>query len=619
MRESPAAAVTAAILAAALPLAGCTLIGLGIGALVDRGSAGKRKPVPTVSVTTLDEGRAIELTLRDGSLITGRYQGLEPVPEKPYGERWRESLQALAGEVSLPGLGPVHVRTKAGAEGDVTLLGLGPGYLSVRAGNAPLERVPLDSLASVSVPGGGSLDGTTLARLAAEGRLPYLEAVVVKGSAGRRSVPLEQVRTTSLVTKNGKKIGAIIGAAIDAALVTAVIIDYNNQPQPKPCNPNTEYCYSCPLVYGDDGHRLAIDAEPLGASLFAADEAVDRVRLGRLAAVDGSYHIQVRDEMRETDYVDAVRLLVVDHAPGTEVLPAMDGSLHAIREALVPSHAVDANGANLAPQLAREDGWPWVELPLFRDPEGPRSRRAVASLEFPRPRGSTAATLALSLRSTEWGAALFGHVLALQGRDVNGFLASLETDPVRRRALRSAWAREALPHVQVWTGREWREAGTLAHIPRLVPGRRALPLDLRDVAGETLRIRIEALPGLWAFDRVNVDYGAPLPLAVQVLSPRTARDADGGDVRELVARSDDRRVTLASMSGRLDLAFDAPLPLPGKARSVLVEIEGYYHPVLEASGEPQEALFERLVHEPGALARYALAGVQPETRSVRGP
>ena len=150
--------------------------------------------------------------------------------------------------------------------------------------------------------------------------------------------------------------------------------------------------------------------------------------------------------MRETDFLDAVRLLVVDHAPGIEVLPAMNGSLHAIRETIAPSRAVDATGANLAPLLAREDGWPWVELPLFHDPNDPRSRRATATLEFPRPRGSTAATLALSLRSTEWGTGLFGHVLALQGRGAYGFWASLETDatPAAGAAVRVG-ARSAAP------------------------------------------------------------------------------------------------------------------------------------------------------------------------------
>jgi hypothetical protein len=87
-------------------------------------------------------------------------------------------------------------------------------------------------------------------------------------------------------------------------------------------------------------------------------------------------------------------------------------------------------------------------------------------------------------------------------------------------------------------------------------------------------------------------------------------------VRSLLVDSDDRRLTLAATSGRVDLAFDAPTPIPGTERSLLIELEGYYRPLVPASGEPQTALFETLVHEPGALARYALAGVDASTRHL---
>ncbi len=143
-----------------------------------------------------------------------------------------------------------------------------------------------------------------------------------------------------------------------------------------------------------------------------------------------------------------------------------------------------------------------------------------------------------------------------------------------------------------------------------------VPLDLRDVEGDTLRVRIDALPGLWAIGRIGVDYDARPVAPAHALSPRSARAADGADVRSLLADSDDRRLTLAATTGRVDLVFDAPAPIPGAERSLLIELEGYYRPLVPASGEPHTALFETLVHEPGALARYALAGVDASTRRL---
>lgn len=603
-------------------LSGCTFFGWLIG----RDADAKARPsvVPPLQAASVEKGKRVELTLRDGSLVAGLFDGLETVPPAVYRERWKDSLQSLAPATVLPGLGAARIRTKAGREGDVTLLGVRPGELSVREGasSTPL-KVSLDSLASLSVPGGGAIQGATLSRLAQDGRLPFLDALVVTTKDGaRRTVPLESVRS-AIVNPNGRVghkgalTGALIGLAVDAILVGVAVHEMNNTTYiDSSCATNDPYCTSCPTVYSDGTHGLRLDAEPLGGSLFAADEASDRAPLAQLEAKRGRYHVVIRNQMRELEHLDSVKLLVVDRPAGSEVVPAMDGSLHLLRDPAPPLRALDATGANLAPALAREDGREWIESPLGRELDDPASRRASAFLDFRRPPAARAAALLVSVRATDWGVALFGHVLGLQGRELDGFWTRLEADAVARRAFRAAWAREALPRIQLLTAHGWRDAGTLAHIPLLVTGRRVVALDLRDVEGETLRLRIDALPGLWALDAMAVDYEARPVSAVRTLSPRSARAADGADVRSLLVDSDDRRLTLAATSGRVDLAFDAPAPTPGTERSLLIELEGYYRPLVPASGEPQTALFETLVHEPGALARYALAGVDASTRHL---
>jgi hypothetical protein len=603
-------------------LSGCTLFGWLIGHDADKKA--RPRTVPALQTASIEKGQSVDLALRDGSFVAGRFDGLEAVPPAVYGERWRESLQTLAPATVLPGLGAVRVRTKAGHEENVTLLGVRPGQLFFRQGasSTPL-RASLDSLASLGVPNGGAVDGATLVRLAQDGRLPYLDALVVRTKDGaRRSVQMESVRSATVNPNGGTshkgRTGALIGLAIDAVIVAVAVHEASHMWDDwssSSCQTNDPYCTSCPLVYSDGKEGLRLDAEPLGGSLFAADEASDRAPLARLEAAGGRYHVVIRNQMRELEHLDSVRLLVVDRPAGSEVVPAMDGSLHLLGEAKAPFRAVDATGANLAPALAYEDGRSWVEPPLGRDLDDPASRRASAVLDFRRPPAARSAALVVSVRATEWGVALFGHVLELQGRELDGFWTRLEADAAQRRAFRAAWAREALPRIQLLTAHGWRDAGTLAHIPLLVTGRRVVPLDLRDVEGETLRLRIDALPGLWAFDELAVDYEARR-VEARELSPASARAADGADARGLLADSDDRRLTLAATTGRVDLAFDAPPPVPGAERSLLIELEGYYRPLVPASGEPQTALFETLVHEPGALARYALAGVDASTRQL---
>jgi len=597
-----------------VPLAGCTFWGWLIGHQADKNAA--PKTVPPLEVVRLDKGRGVELTLRDGSQVSGRFDGLEPIPQSQYRDRWKESLQALAPATLVPGLGAAQLRTKGGKESEVTLVGLLPGALRIRTGrSATVGAVTLDSVATLGVPGGGSIDGATLARLAQEGRLPFLDGVALKAKDGTRQVvPLESVRSGSFKHGHGALIGALTGLAIDGLIVGLAIHSEEHMFDDVCKQPNS--CTSCPTVYSPGGDGWRLEAEPLGGSLFAADEATDRALLARVAPRGGAYRVEVRNEMREVEHLDRVRLLVVDHAPGVEIVPAMSGALFAVGPGVAPSRAVDETGANLAPLLANADGHEWVEVPVGRDPDDPASRRATALIEFPRLPGAGTGVLDLTLRSTEWGMALLGNVFGLQGRELEAFWGRLEADAERRHALRRAWAREALPRIQVFARDGWRDAGTLSHVPTLVNGRRAVPIDLRDVDGTTLRVRIDTMPGLWLFDRVAVDYAArPAPEA-RVLGPASARTPDGADVRSLLADSDDRRLTLAARSGRVDLAFDAPALAPGSARSVLIEMEGYYRPLVAASGEPQRELFDRLVDEPGALTRYVLAGAEASTQRL---
>jgi len=88
---------------------------------------------------------------------------------------------------------------------------------------------------------------------------------------------------------------------------------------------------SCPYLYAWDGSRFRFATDLLGASplgLRVADtrfidaDPEEFVRLGdehSFPQRDGNYVLQITEELREVLYLDEVKLVVVDHPPGTEV------------------------------------------------------------------------------------------------------------------------------------------------------------------------------------------------------------------------------------------------------------------------------------------------------------
>ncbi len=89
---------------------------------------------------------------------------------------------------------------------------------------------------------------------------------------------------------------------------------------------------SCPLLYTWDGTRWRFVNEVLGVAPLGLPLAADvyhvpdfdeyvPVPAEMLAATDGVFELRLTEELRETGYIDAARLLAVDHPAGTTVIP----------------------------------------------------------------------------------------------------------------------------------------------------------------------------------------------------------------------------------------------------------------------------------------------------------
>ncbi len=133
---------------------------------------------------------------------------------------------------------------------------------------------------------------------------------------------------------------------------------------------------SCPWVFAHDGEEVRFVTDflwrsPLGLRINAQDTAgvvqtEDWIRIGgdQLAPVDGAYDVRITAELWETHFFDHVSLMVVDHAPDTEVFvderfsasrpPALD--VHTVRALQSVPSAQDDEGRDVTALVAARDG-----------------------------------------------------------------------------------------------------------------------------------------------------------------------------------------------------------------------------------------------------------------------
>lgn len=128
---------------------------------------------------------------------------------------------------------------------------------------------------------------------------------------------------------------------------------------------------------------------------------------------------------------------------------------------------------------------------------------------------------------------------------------------------------------------------------------KAYTLDVHDVPGDVLRIRLTPPLNFWTFDSLAVDYSEDAPVSAVELAPVQALDRAGRDVRDDLALNDNRYLVMPCTGDSVELVFAVPPQALGTVRTVFVKASGYYDIHLEGKGEPQTAFIEKIFNVPG--------------------
>jgi len=219
---------------ATLALNGCSMIGLTTGASVDSEKS-NQKIVPGWQVMTIAPGTRITIILKDGTRLSGKYSGLDPIPAEQYAAIYSQAREQKAEGILLPALGEridIGLFLEKAKEPEKKLEGIFEGFGHDRVlfkfkGTTTLSDLPLSFVTKIAGSGGHVIAGETLKRLILEGKIPVLSAIVVEGKAGKTLVAMDNVSQMEIpVKKDGAWTGFGIGAAIDIAIVFYIVAQF---------------------------------------------------------------------------------------------------------------------------------------------------------------------------------------------------------------------------------------------------------------------------------------------------------------------------------------------------------------------------------------------------------
>jgi tetratricopeptide (TPR) repeat protein len=357
---------------------------------------------------------------------------------------------------------------------------------------------------------------------------------------------------------------------------------------------------SCPYLYAWNGERFDFVTDFLGAGEMGYWEApgvrshpdpVEYVRIapGRLQAKAGRYELRVTNELEEVLYLDEVRLLAIEHPAGVEVYPdeGMTASpkafgLVAVADVRTP-RVTDASGADATERARAVD------------------RSFVEGIPFERIRGYAkehAVTLDLSaLPATHRTLLLTGWTdYAFSSDNVAGSQAGLRLAAPRLEVETApgAW-RTVIEDLGVPVGRPQTIVAELGAIPlgptarvrvvtsmrvywdRIGVGRRLAgvqrPRELRPTSAELRERGFSTAVAAGGFEAYDFEYARVVATSPWKTMP--GRYTREGDVRELLAASDDRLV-VSKPGDEIAISFAAlPPPGPGRERTFLLLGDGF--------------------------------------------
>lgn len=363
----------------------------------------------------------------------------------------------------------------------------------------------------------------------------------------------------------------------------------------------------CPFIYSYDGDTYTFDAEPLGGAICEGLERTEWCSLKNLKEIDGKYKIRIFNELNETQHLNEVALLVVDHPIHTSVIPDNSGEIHTIAHPVILQKAHDGKGTDLMPFLSKNDRIYWTTQIEGKNPSRMDDLKDELILEFPKPQYAKKAKLVVNACTTHWGSQVVKQYLDLYGSAIHGWYDSIKSmGPAYYQFLNMSLKDELYGlNIRVQTERGMVPRGLIRSSGPRISKDIVFPLDLTDISGDVLKIKLTPPASFWMINYLAVDYSDDSPISVKEMKPTSAVNNSNEDIQKILAFDDDNYLMIPNVGDYAELVFEAPPYAQGMHRSLILKVQGYYDVHLDAKGEPQLAMIERLQKEPGFALQYA--------------
>jgi len=355
---------------------------------------------------------------------------------------------------------------------------------------------------------------------------------------------------------------------------------------------------SCPFVYSYDSQEYVFDAEPLGGAVTRGLQRTDLSKLEYLKEDNGKYKLLVRNEVPETQYLDEMKLVVVDHPKGTEVVTNLAGELHTISNPQKPILAIDEKGNDLIRFVEENDYTFWqTKLPVLNY-DSLNNLRHQLTFIFPKPQHQKRAKLIINAGTALWGSQMIREMLSLYGSG----------EEIEKEQMMQFVVREELYYLKlnVMENDIWNSQGLIFGGGPFIAETKTYDLDLSNVKGDSLFIQFNPPFGFWTIDYIAVEYDDIVVPDYTEITLSKAVDMTDKDILPIISEYNGEYQTMPEVGDYFLLEYDALPIVSGLERTYFLKTTGYYELHLPKDQPMKEELLQRIVSEPGEVVKYSM-------------
>jgi len=368
---------------------------------------------------------------------------------------------------------------------------------------------------------------------------------------------------------------------------------------------------SCPFVYSYNSQKYVFDAEPLGGAITRGLQRTDLSKLEHLKEVDGKYKLLVRNEVPETQYLDEMKLVVVDHPEGTEIVTNLAGEFHTISNPQKPILAIDEKGNDLIRFVEKNDYTFWqtkLPVPIY---DSLNNLRHKLTFVFPRPQHKKRAKLIINAGTALWGSQMIREMLNLYGDNIDSWyekVDNLSGEEMEKEQMMQFVVREELYYLKlnVMENDKWNSQGLIFGGGPFIAETKTYDLDLSNVKGDSLFIQFNPPFGFWTLDYIAVEYDDIVVPDYTEITLSQAVDMTDKDILPIISEYNGEYQTMPEVGDYFLLEYDALPVVLDMERTYFLKTTGYYELHLPKDQPMKEELLQRIVSEPGEVVKYAM-------------